>query len=136
MTPKDLRNYKNLNRVIALMKKRVVELSDNTVKDTVRGSNKYYPYEERSFTVTGADDVLTYEKRLREAEQVLEYYEEIKRQIDSCRDLIEDPTEKLIFEYTLQGKTQQLTADFTGVTQSTVSLKLRNICKLIDNLTK
>lgn len=134
MTAKDLRNYKNLNRVINLMKKRVVELSTNTVRDSVRGSNPNYPYEERSFSLIGAEDSLVYDKRLKEAEEALEYYERVKEKIDKGVSLITDPTDRLILEYTLQGKSQQITADFVGVTQPLVSIRLKRIITIFEKL--
>ena len=134
MTARDLRNYKNLNRVINLMKKRVVELSTNTVRDSVRGSNPNYPYEERSFSLVGAEDSLVYDKRLKEAEESLEYYESVKEKIEKGISLIEDPTDRLILEYTLQGKSRQLTADFLDISQSLVSLRLKKIVSIFNKL--
>lgn len=133
MKPKDLRNYRNLNRVIDTMKKRVVELSERTTRDSVRGSNPSFPYEERTFSVVGTDDAVMYTRQLREAEALLRYYEDCKARIDFFREKVDDPIDKLILEYSLQGKTQQTIGDFVGLEQATVSYRLRKIVNQIDN---
>ena len=81
----------------------------------------------------GTTDSLYYTRQLREAEALLRYYEDCKRRIDFYREKVDDPIDKLILEYSLQGKTQQTIGDFVGLEQATVSYRLRRIVNQIDN---
>lgn len=55
MTLRDLEQYENLKKEITDIEKRIQRLraKKNIVSDTVRGSMKYFPYTERTITVTG-----------------------------------------------------------------------------------
>lgn len=133
MTAKDIRGYKHLPKLIAICRMKVDELNarDAVLRDSVRGSNPDFPFQERSFGIAASREYMGIPKseELIRAEEDLAHYEGVKAEIDTLRLLITDATDKLILELMLQGKSQEYIADTTGMSQSTVSRKIQQMCE-------
>lgn len=86
MDKERLSQLNHLKREIELLKRQIDELDYIITKDTVKGSDPYFPYTERTFTITGADyqghDVKLHRLQRR-----------LKRRIDELIDLVEETNE-------------------------------------------
>lgn len=132
MTPKDVRNYRFLDQIIRIAEKKLDDLSvAPTLSDKVFGSNPEYPYEERSFNVTGIDERQTLDHIAKQMAAEQEYHRliRLKISIDTAAREIEDPADKLMFELTMKGMSQTQVAKKMGIDQTTVSKRLLKICK-------
>ena len=132
MTVNDVKNFKHMEKAIQMAKKRLDDLGETpTLSDKVFGSNPEYPYEARSFTVTGRNElaVVIHRRRVAEAKAELDRLLILKRQIEETLDDIVDFTDKIIFESTMKGKSQAQIAMMLHVDQATVSRKLKKLCQ-------
>ena len=132
MTVNDVKNYKHLDRAIRMAKQRLDDLGEvPTLSDKVSGSNPEYPYEARSFNVTGRSQlaIMIHKQRVNEARKEIDRLVFLKRQIEELADEITDYTDKIIFTSTMDGKSQSQVAMMLHIDQATVSRKLRKLCE-------
>lgn len=132
MTVNDVKNFKHMDKAIRIAKKRLDDLGEApTLSDKVFGSNPEYPYEQRSFTVTGRNElaIVLHRKRVAEARAELERLLTLKRQIEETADDIVDFTDKIIFTSTMSGQSQNQIAMALHVDQRTVGRRLRKLCE-------
>ena len=132
MTASDVKNYRHLDKVIRAAKQKLDAIGEEpTLSDKVFGSNPEYPYEPRSFNVTGRSElaVLTHRRKVREAQAELDRLLILKRQIEETADDIIDVSDKLIFTATMKGQSQAQIAMTLGVDQGTISRRLRKLCE-------
>lgn len=108
LTREYLANYPYLDDVIARDEKKLQKYRDNPPEilyGKVYGSNPSFPYEPRGFTVSGAapTDSREWKKRVRELEVKLasekKFYEQLRVEIDELISNIENPRDKMVFEY-------------------------------------
>lgn len=127
MNINDVRNYRFLDRAIRLADKKIDKLREgDVVHDKVTGSNPEYPYEERSFNIGGstANEVAMI-MAISERDRLVR----IKSEIDTALLIITDPKDKVIFEHTMQGKSQKQIAITLKIDQGTVSRRLQKLCE-------
>jgi hypothetical protein len=55
MTRQDLNNFRYLKKEIEMLDNEIKNLGYDTVSDTVRGSDREWPYTEHTITITGID---------------------------------------------------------------------------------
>jgi len=57
MTKYDLRKLKDLNKEIEILKKQLnnIQVEEKFVSDAVKGSSPYFPYTEKTISITGID---------------------------------------------------------------------------------
>lgn len=130
LTAQDLREFKHINRVIVIWQNNVDELKQRLeYVDKVKGSNPEYPYQERGFVVEGMGDIsdAVIAPKLERAKRELARFREIRDTVEDVRERIENPTDKLIFEYTIKGRSQQVIADMLSTSQSVISKRLTKI---------
>ncbi|MDE7446154.1 MAG: hypothetical protein K2N15_10720 [Lachnospiraceae bacterium] len=142
ITRKDVMNYHLLEPLIERNKKKLQKYKDNEPVVSVGkvfGSSHVFPFEARGFTVSGSQPE-EYQK-WKEWDQKCRYLEiSIKTDIRRMTDLkiaideliigIEDAEDKMIFEYLIEGKTQQWIAKQVGLDQSVVSRRIKKYLKL------
>ena len=132
MTASDVKNYRHLDKVIRAAKQKLDALGEEpTLSDKVFGSNPEYPYEPRSFNVTGRSElaVLTHRRKVREAQEELDRLLILKRQIEETADDIEDCVDKIIFTSTMKGQSQTQIAMALHIDQRTVGRRLQKLCE-------
>lgn len=132
MTASDVKNYRHLDKVIRAAKQKLDALGEEpTLSDKVFGSNPEYPYEPRSFNVTGRNElaVLTHRKRVKEAQAELDRLLILRRQIEETADDIEDCVDKIIFTSTMKGQSQTQIAMTLHIDQRTVGRRLQKLCE-------
>lgn len=131
ITREYLANYPYLRELIAKDEKKLQKYIDNPPVaefGKVYGSNTNFPYEARGFTVSGpniADDK-AWRKRISDLKMKLscekDRYNELMVEIDELILRIENPRDKLVFEYLYHdGMTQQQVADLLYIDRSYVS---------------
>ena len=126
MTVSDVRNYRFLDRAIRMAEKRLDAARETSVlRDKVVGSNPEFPYEERSFNIGGEfDNHNPFAKQEWEVERL----KRLKHQIEYALSVITEPDYKIIFESTMQGKSQTQIAKILGGDQATISRRLSKLC--------
>jgi hypothetical protein len=141
LTRKDIMNYHLLEDLIERNAKKLDRYMKNepcAVVGKVYGSNPVFPYEQRGFTVSGSDP--SDQQRWKEWNEKCRYLEisikadtdrliELKLAVDELIAGIDDVEDKMILEYTLDGKSQQWIADKVRLDQSVVSRRLRKYLK-------
>lgn len=140
LTKQNLKDYPYLYEVIQQDKKKLQQYKDNAPVAThgkVVGSNPVFPFELRSFTVSGPDfaDRKDWELKVRYLEVKLSaeinLYNQITLEIDTMIANIDDVRDKLIMELLIkQGKTQEEVARMYNLDQCNIS---RRINKYINN---
>ncbi len=138
ITKELLNNYANIQKVIERDEKKLRQYEDNPPMveyGKVVGSNPNFPYEQRSFTISGFNigTATEWEQRVRELTEKLriekEYFARVTFAIDMLILKITNPRDKLVFEYLYRdGLTQQQVADMLYIDQSVVS---RTIAKYV-----
>lgn len=141
ITRKDIMNYHLLETAIEKNKKKLEWYKDrepDVSVGKVKGSSRGFPYVQCNFTVSGA--VSEEYKRWEEWDVKCRYLEisikhdiermqEIKLAIDELIAGITDIEDKMIFEFTMEGKSQQWIANKIGMDQSNVSLRIKKYLK-------
>lgn len=127
MSPKDVKNYRFLDRAIRIAERKLDEAREKSVlRDKVTGSNPEYPYEERSFNI-GGDGY--HSSEMASAEREVERLRQLKSQIEYASAVITDPADKIIFDRTMQGQSQAQISIALKLDQATVSRRLRKLCE-------
>ena len=127
MNINDVRHYRFLDRAIRLADRKIDKLREgDVVHDKVTGSNPEYPYEERSFNIGGstANEVAMI-MAIAERDRLVR----IKSEIDTALLIITDPKDKVIFEQTMQGKSQTQIGKMVNMTHGAVSKRLAKLCE-------
>lgn len=141
ITRKDVMNYHLLKPAIEKNKKKLEQYKNREPSVSVgkvKGSSQGFPYIQCSFTVGGAES--DEYKRWQEWDVKCRYLEisikqdiermlELKLAIDELISGITDIEDKMIFEYTVEGKSQQWIANKIGMDQSNVSLRIKKYLK-------
>lgn len=129
-TRKQLMDYPYLDRVIEQEEKKLERYINNppvAMHGKVSGSNHVFPYQLRSFTVSGPDivDFKQWDAKRRYLEVKLDsdkkFHERLKMEIDEMIAGIEEPRDKMVVEYITQGMKQSKIAKLLNIDQSTVS---------------
>lgn len=138
ITKELLANYENIKKVIARDEKKLQQYRDNPPMvefGKVIGSNPNFPYEQRSFTVSGFNiaSAAEWNEKVRELTEKIriekDYFARVTFAIDMLILKITNPRDKLVFEYLYRdGLTQQQVADMLYIDQSVVS---RTIAKYV-----
>ena len=127
MSPKDVKNYRFLDRAIRIAERKLDEAREKSVlRDKVTGSNPEYPYEERSFNI-GGDGY--HSSEMASAEREVERLRQLKSQIEYASAVITDPVDKIIFDRTMQGQSQAQISIALKLDQATVSRRLGKLCE-------
>ena len=127
MSPKDVKNYRFLERAIRIAERKLDEAREKSVlRDKVTGSNPEYPYEERSFNI-GGDGY--HSSEMASAEREVERLRQLKYHIEYASAVITDPVDKIIFDRTMQGQSQVQISIALKLDQATVSRRLRKLCE-------
>lgn len=127
MSPKDVKNYRFLDRAIRIAERKLDEAREKSVlRDKVIGSNPEYPYEERSFNI-GGDGY--HSSEMASAEREVERLRQMKFQIEYASAVITDPVDKIIFDRTMQGQSQAQISIALKLDQATVSRRLGKLCE-------
>lgn len=131
ITREYLANYPYLSEIIAKDEKKLQEYIDNppvAEYGKVRGSNANFPYEARSFIVSGPNiaDNRAWKQRISDLKTKIacerNSFHEMMVEIDEFILQIKNPRDKLIFEYLYHdGMTQQQVADLLYIERSSVS---------------
>lgn len=132
MTVNDVKNYRHLEKVIRVARGKLDDLGEEpTLSDKVFGSNPEYPYEPRSFSVTGRSElaVMMHRKRVAEVKAELDRLLILKRQIEETAEDIVDYVDKIIFTSTMKGQSQAQIAMALHIDQRTVGRRLRKLCE-------
>lgn len=93
MDKEQLKQLGCLKSEIGMLKKQIEDLDYTVATDSVKGSNPYFPYEERNFKITGID-YKTYNGKLnrlqrklnRRVEELIDLVEETYEYIDNIND--------------------------------------------------
>ena len=142
ITKKNLLDYPLIPKIIEVDKKKLQKLKDNpplAIHGKVTGSNPAFPYQLRSFTISGPDiaDDRQWKQNVRYLEVKLNseinFYNDLKLKLDTAIANLEDVRLKLIVEYTLQGYTQENISEIIFLERSVVS---RELDKFIKNFNK
>ena len=127
MSPKDVKNYRFLDRAIRIAERKLDEAREKSVlRDKVTGSNPEYPYEERSFNI-GGDGY--HSSEMASTEREVERLRQLKSQIEYASAVITDPVDKIIFDRTMQGQSQAQISIALKLDQATVSRRLGKLCE-------
>lgn len=127
MSPKDVKNYRFLDRAIRIAERKLDEARERSVlRDKVTGSNPEYPYEERSFNI-GGDGY--HSSEMASAEREVERLTQLKFHIEYASAIIDDPVDKIIFDRTMQGQSQAQISIALKLDQGTVSRRLKKLCE-------
>lgn len=131
ITREYLSNYPYLHQVIEKDEKKLKRYLENPPTaeyGKVYGSNANFPFQERGFTVSGPNvvDKRNWEKNISEIRMKLsiekDFYNRLIVAIDELILGIENPRDKLVFEYLYHdGMTQQQVADMLYIDRSYVS---------------
>lgn len=125
MNPKDIRNYKHLERLIRIVNKKLDVLRENDgVADRVTSSQSLFPYVDGHASVFAH----TNSNAIRREEAELKRLEMLKKELESVPIMLDDPVDRIIFEKTLEGQSQTQIALALKVDQGTVSRRLKKIC--------
>ena len=138
ITKELLANYENIKKVIARDEKKLQQYRDNPPMvefGKVMGSNPNFPYEQRSFTISGFNiaSAAEWNEKVRDLTEKIriekDYFARVTFAIDMLILKITNPRDKLVFEYLYRdGLTQQQVADMLYIDQSVVS---RTIAKYV-----
>ncbi len=137
ITRKDIVNYHLLEPLIEKNKKKLERYRNNEPAvqiGKVYGSSPVFPFEPRGFTVSGSEPEDL--KKWKEWDTKCRYLEikiksdiermtELKMAIDELIASIEDPYDKAIFEYTMEGRTQEWIARKLHMEQPCVSKRIK-----------
>lgn len=141
ITRKDLVNYHLLEPLIERNKKKLERYRNNEPRVSigkVYGSSKNFPFVQCSFTVGGSDE--SEFKRWKDWDAKCRYLElsiksdtqrmiDLKIAIDELIASMDDVSDKAIFEYTLEGKSQNWIAKKLNMEQSCVSKRIKKYLK-------
>lgn len=86
MNKEQLKQLRYLKSEIEMLKNQITDLDYTITTDSVKGSDPYFPYTERSFAITGID-YEDYERRTKRLQR------QLKRRIDELVDLVEETYE-------------------------------------------
>lgn len=86
MDKDQLSQLRHLKSEIEILKKQIEDMDYNITTDNVKGSNPYFPYEERNFTITG----INYEEYNRKARRL---QRKLNRKVEELIDLVEETYE-------------------------------------------
>lgn len=86
MNKEQLNQLRHLKSEIKVLQKQIGDLDYTITSDSVKGSNPYFPYEERNFKITGID-YDTYYNKLNRLERKL------NRKVEELIDLVEETYE-------------------------------------------
>ena len=93
MDKEQLKQLKYLKSEIELLQKQIENLDYTITTDSVKGSNPYFPYEERNFTITGINEneynqkTRRLQRKLkRRTEELIDLVEEMNRYIENIDD--------------------------------------------------
>lgn len=135
LTREYLANYPYIKDVIAKDEKKLEKYKNNppeTLYGKVYGSNPCFPFEMRGFTVSGpcGKDGKEWKKRVQELElrlaQEKRFFEQLMVEIDELILSIENPRDKMVFEYLYhEGMKQKDVAKKLYIDQSLVSLTVK-----------
>ena len=127
MTVNDVKHYRFLDKAIRAAEKRIDAIREgDVVFDKVTGSNPEYPYEERSFSISGrTSSQVAMIMAISERDRLVQ----IKSEIETALHTITDPMDKVIFERTMRGQSQKQIALHLKVNQGTISRRLAKLCE-------
>jgi len=138
ITKKNLLDYPYIPRIIEIDKEKLKKLKDNppvAEHGKVIGSSHVFPFQLRSFTVSGPNLVDDRDWRLKvrylevKLSSEIRLYGFIKTEIDTRLATIGSARDKLAMEYILQGMTQEEVGDKLFLSQSAIS---KTVGKFID----
>lgn len=86
MDKEQLSQIRYLKSEIEILKKQIADVDYKIATDSVKGSDPYFPYNERSFTITGIN-FKDYNRRVRRLQRKL------NRRIEELMDLVEETNE-------------------------------------------
>lgn len=130
ITKRQIMDFPYLPKIIAADERKLERYKNNppvAIHGKVMGSNSVFPYQLRSFTVSGPDfdDSKEWEQKVRYLEVKIasekRFYEQLMVDIDTMIASIFDVRDKLVMEYIVSGKKQQQVAMLLNMDQSTVS---------------
>ena len=128
MTVQDLRNYKCLEQIIRVRERQLDDLRINsTISDRVTASADTFPFCQTHVKVTAG----THSGKIAEAEKEINRLKQLRHEIEYCRAIIDDPTDKRILEMTLRGQSQSEIGKALSISQQTVSRRLARICAAV-----
>lgn len=141
ITRKDIMDYHLLEPLIEKNQRKLERYKKNqpcVEAGKVYGSSSVFPFERRGFTVSGSDPE-DYRK-WKEWDQKCRYLEisiktdvermiHLKAEIDALIAGMENIEDKMIFEYIMEGKSQQWIAMKIGLDQSAVSRRIKKYLK-------
>jgi archaellum component FlaC len=81
-----LKQLKYLKNEIEILKKQIEDLDYTITADSVKGSNPYFPYEERNFTITG----INYGEHNKKTQRLKR---KLNRKVEELIDLVEETYE-------------------------------------------
>lgn len=86
MDKERLSQLRYLKREIEMLKNQIENIDYTITTDSVKGSNPYFPYEERNFTITG----INYEEYNRRTKRL---QRKLNRKVEELIDLVEETYE-------------------------------------------
>lgn len=141
ITRKDIVNYHLIAPMIERNKKKLERYRNNepcTQVGKVYGSSPTFPYEPRGFTVGGSEPGdfqkwKQWDEKCRYLEILIktdiERMEKLKQAIDELIAGIDNLEDKMIFEYVMEGKSQEWISKRIGLDQSVISRRIKKYLK-------
>lgn len=83
MDKKQLKQLRYLKSEIKMLQRQIDDMDYTIATDSVRGSDREYPYTQRSFTISGID-YADYNRRIRRLQR------QLQRRLDELIDLVEE----------------------------------------------
>lgn len=138
ITKKNLLDYHLIPQIIEKDQEKLKHYKENppvAIHGKVTGSNSVFPYQLRSFTVSGPDfqEQQNWKMKIRYLEVKLQseikFYNNLKLELDTAIASLDDMRMKLVIEYTLLGKTQEWIANKVFLERSSVSREIDRFIK-------
>lgn len=141
ITRKDIVNYHLITPMIERNKRKLERYKNNepcVQVGKVYGSSPTFPYEPRGFTVGGSEPGdfqkwKQWDERCRYLEILIktdiERMEKLKQAIDELIAGIDNLEDKTIFEYVMEGKSQEWISKRIGLDQSVISRRIKKYLK-------
>ncbi len=141
ITRKDILNYHLIEPLIERNRRKLERYKNNepgVQVGKVYGSSSVFPYEPRGFTVDGSgpEDYQKWKQwdaKCRYLEILIktdiERMTSLKQAIDEMIAKIENVEDKMIFEYVIEGKSQEWISKKVGLDQSVVSRRIKKYLK-------
>lgn len=141
ITRKDIVNYHLIEPMIERNKKKLERYKNNepcAQVGKVYGSSPTFPYEPRGFTVGGSEPGdfqkwKQWDEKCRYLEILIktdiERMEKLKQAIDELIAGIDNLEDKMIFEYVMEGKSQEWISKRIGLDQSVISRRIKKYLK-------